>query len=128
MSYEFTPEQNTLFSNLAAKLRIVGIAFMVLGVLQSFLAFVNNGTFGVITGVLGGVLFAVIGVLMVNAASSFKLIVDTEGQDISNLMQALRSLLSMYTIQFWALVVSVLLVLLVVIQAIITLSALSGKH
>lgn len=128
MSYEFTPEQNTLFSNLAAKLRIVGIAFMVLGVLQSFLAFVNNGTFGVITGVLGGVLFAVIGVLMVNAASSFKLIVDTEGQDISNLMQALSSLLSMYTIQFWALVVSVLLVLLVVIQAIITLSALSGKH
>lgn len=128
MSYEFTPEQNTLFSNLAAKLRIVGIAFMVLGVLQSFLAFVNNGTFGVITGVLGGILFAVIGVLMVNAASSFKLIVDTEGQDISNLMQALSSLLSMYTIQFWALVVSVLLVLLVVIQAIITLSALSGKH
>ncbi|MCU0427516.1 MAG: hypothetical protein MUF71_18025 [Candidatus Kapabacteria bacterium] len=125
MSYEFTPEQNSLFSNLASKLKTVGITFIILGVLQSFLAFANNGTFGIITGVLGGILFAVIGVLMVNAASSFKLIVDTEGQDISNLMQALNSLLSMYTIQFWALVVSIILVLLVVIQAVLTLSSLS---
>ncbi|MBD1206975.1 MAG: hypothetical protein H9535_00980 [Ignavibacteria bacterium] len=128
MHYEFSTEHNTLFTNLASKLRTVGITFIVLGVLQSFLALINAGTFGIITGVAGGVLFAVIGVLMVNAASSFKLIVDTEGQDIDNLMQALRSLLSMYTVQFWALVTSVLLVLLVVIQAIIALSAISSRH
>ncbi len=128
MHYEFSTEHNTLFTNLASKLRTVGITFIVLGVLQSFLALINAGTFGIITGVAGGVLFAVIGVLMVNAASSFKLIVDTEGQDIDNLMQALRSLLSMYTVQFWALVTSVLLVLLVVVQAIIALSAISSRH
>lgn len=128
MHYEFSTEHNTLFSNLASKLRTVGITFIVLGVLQSFLALINSGTFGILTGVAGGVLFAVIGVLMVNAAGSFKLIVDTEGQDIDNLMQALRSLLSMYTIQFWALVVSILLVLLVVVQAVIALSAISSRH
>lgn len=128
MHYEFSTEHNTLFTNLASKLRTVGITFIVLGVLQSFLALINAGTFGIITGVAGGVLFAVIGVLMVNAASSFKLIVDTEGKDIDNLIQALRSLLSMYTVQFWALVVSVLLVLLVVIQAIISLSAITSRH
>lgn len=128
MHYEFSTEHNTLFTNLASKLRTVGITFIVLGVLQSFLALINAGTFGIITGVAGGVLFAVIGVLMVNAASSFKLIVDTEGQDIDNLIQALRSLLSMYTVQFWALVTSVLLVLLVVVQAIIALSAISSRH
>jgi hypothetical protein len=128
MHYEFSTEHNTLFSNLASKLRTVGITFIVLGVLQSFLALINSGTFGILTGVAGGVLFAVIGVLMVNAAGSFKLIVDTEGQDINNLMQALRSLLSMYTIQFWALVVSILLVLLVVVQAVIALSAISSRH
>jgi hypothetical protein len=128
MHYEFSTEHNTLFSNLASKLRTVGITFIVLGVLQSFLALINSGTFGILTGVAGGVLFAVIGVLMVNAAGSFKLIVDTEGQDIDNLVQALRSLLSMYTIQFWALVTSVLLVLLVVVQAIIALSAISSRH
>jgi hypothetical protein len=128
MHYEFSTEHNTLFSNLASKLRTVGITFIVLGVLQSFLALINSGTFGILTGVAGGVLFAVIGVLMVNAAGSFKLIVDTEGQDIDNLVQALRSLLSMYTIQFWALVTSILLVLLVVIQAIIALSAISSRH
>ncbi len=128
MHYEFSTEHNTLFSNLASKLRTVGITFIVLGVLQSFLALINSGTFGIITGVAGGILFAVIGVLMVNAASSFKLIVDTEGQDIENLIQALRSLLSMYTVQFWALVTSVLLVLLVVIQAVIALSAITSRH
>ena len=128
MHYEFSTEQNTLFSNLASKLRIVGITFIVLGILQSFLALINSGIFGILTGVAGGVLFAVIGVLMVNAASSFKLIVDTQGQDIDNLMHALRSLLSMYSIQFWALVISVILVLLVVVQAVIALSSLSGRH
>jgi hypothetical protein len=128
MHYEFSTEHNTLFSNLASKLRTVGITFIVLGVLQSFLALINSGTFGILTGVAGGVLFAVIGVLMVNAAGSFKLIVDTEGQDIDNLIQALRSLLSMYTIQFWALIVSILLVLLVVVQAVIALSAISSRH
>ena len=127
MNYEFNKDHNTLFSNLASKLRTVGITFIVLGVLQSFLALINKGTFGIITGVVGGILFAVIGVLMVNAAGSFRLIVDTEGQDIENLLQALRSLLSMYTVQFWALVVSVALVLLVVIQTIIALSAITGR-
>jgi hypothetical protein len=126
MGYEFNSEQNDLLKSLAGKLRTVGITFIALGVLQSFLAFINNGMFGIITGVAGGVLFAVIGVFMVNAAGSFKLIVETEGQDIENLMQALRSLLSMYTVQFWALVVSVILVLLVVVQAIISLSRLTS--
>ncbi|MCS6807612.1 MAG: hypothetical protein RML40_02870 [Bacteroidota bacterium] len=126
MSYEFTQEHNILFRNLALKLRIVGIAFIVLGILQSFLALVNNGIFGIIAGVVGGILFAVIGVLMANAAKSFMLIVETEGDDITNLMEALQSLLSMYTIQFWALVVSTLLVFLVVLQTILTLLSLSG--
>ena len=54
MHYEFSTEHNTLFTNLASKLRTVGITFIVLGVLQSFLALINAGTFGIITGVAGG--------------------------------------------------------------------------
>jgi hypothetical protein len=118
-NYEFTPEQNTLISNLAKKLNFVGIAFVVLGVLQALLAIVNKTMFGKLSGILGGMLLGMIGVFMMRASGSFKFIVETEGQDIDHLMSALASMLSMYTAQFWSLVVLGSLVLLITLQAIL---------
>jgi hypothetical protein len=120
--YEFTGDQNTLFTSLARRLRFVGLAFIVLGVLQSFLSLINSNGFSIATGIAGGALFVIIGVLMVRASASFRLIVETEGHDIDNLMQALAALLSMYNVQFWALVISGSLIVIVIAQALITLA------
>ncbi len=118
-NYEFSPAQNTLISNLAKKLNVVGIAFIVLGVLQAFLAMVNTTMFGKLSGILGGALLGSIGLFMSRASGSFKFIVETEGHDIEHLMSALASLLSMYTAQFWSLVVLGSLVALITLQAIL---------
>jgi hypothetical protein len=118
-NYEFSPEQNTLISNLAKKLRFVGIAFVVLGVLQALLAIVNATMFGKLTGILGGLLLGSLGVFMMRAAGSFRFIVETEGHDIEHLMSALDSLLSMYNAQFWSLVVLGTLVFLITLQALL---------
>ncbi|TAE22018.1 MAG: hypothetical protein EAZ92_16255 [Candidatus Kapaibacterium sp.] len=118
-NYEFSPAQNTLISNLAKRLNFVGIAFIVLGVLQAFLAMVNTTMFGKLTGILGGALLGSLGVFMSRASGSFKFIVETEGQDIEHLMSALASLLSMYTAQFWSLVVLGSLVALITLQAVL---------
>lgn len=118
-NYEFSPEQNTLISNLAKKLRFVGIAFVVLGVLQALLAMVNTTMFGKLTGILGGLLLGSLGVFMMRASGSFRYIVETEGHDIEHLMSALDSLLSMYNAQFWSLVVLGTLVFLITLQALL---------
>ena len=118
-NYEFSKEQNTLISELAKKLRFVGIAFVVLGVLQAVLAMVNATMFGKLSGIFGGALLGSLGIFMMRAAGSFRFIVDTEGKDIEYLMAALASLLSMYTAQFWSLVVLGSLVALITLQAII---------
>jgi hypothetical protein len=120
-NYEFSKEQNTLISDLAKKLRFVGIAFVVLGVLQAVLAMVNATMFGKLSGILGGALLGSIGMFMMRAAGSFRFIVDTEGKDIEYLMAALASLLSMYTAQFWSLVVLGSLVVLITLQTILQL-------
>jgi hypothetical protein len=120
--YEFTGEQNKLMTNLSQRLRFVGLAFTVLGILQSFLSFINSTGFSIAVGIAGGLLFISIGVLMVRASVAFRSIVETEGHDIENLMQALHELLSMYNLQFWSLVVSGALILIVIGQAVFSLS------
>jgi hypothetical protein len=47
-----------------------------------------------------------IGIWTINAASSFKLVVDTRGHDIPHLMNALTSLRKLYTLMFWLLIVA----------------------
>lgn len=118
-NYEFSTEQNTLISDLAKKMNFVGIAFVVLGVLQALLAIVNATMFGKLTGILGGMLLGMIGLFMMRASGSFRYIVETEGHDIDHLMSALASLLSMYTAQFWSLLVLGSLVVLITLQAIL---------
>jgi hypothetical protein len=117
-NYEFSKEQNALIIDLAKKLRFVGIAFIVLGVLQAVLAMINATIFGKLSGILGGALLGALGIFMMRASGSFRFIVDTEGHDIEHLMTALASLLSMYTAQFWSLVVLGSLVVLITLQAI----------
>lgn len=118
-NYEFTKEQNTLISELAKKLRFVGIAFVVLGVLQAALAMINTTMFGKLSGVIGGALLGSLGIFMMRAAGAFRFIVETEGKDIEYLMNALASLLSMYTAQFWSLVILGTLVVLITLQAVL---------
>jgi hypothetical protein len=120
-NYEFSKEQNTLISDLAKKLRFVGIGFVVLGVLQAALAMINTTMFGKLSGVLGGTLLGSIGIFMMRASGSFKFIVDTEGHDIEHLMTALAALLSMYAAQFWSLVILGSLVVLITLQTVMKL-------
>jgi len=71
-----------------------------------------------------------IGVWTINAAQSFKLVVSTRGRDIPHLMGALTSLRKLYTLMFWLLIATVVLVLLAIAAGILlwTMGVFPGTH
>lgn len=114
--YEFDAAQNTMLGDLSSKMRFVGLILIIVGALSlvgGILATVRGGGTAAlsegITSLISGVLYAIVGVWTRKAAASFQQIVDTEGQDIINLSSALAELLKLYTLEFWIMVIALVL-------------------
>ncbi|MDP2885743.1 MAG: hypothetical protein Q8P51_12070 [Ignavibacteria bacterium] len=89
-------------------MKFVGIFYVIASVLMGL-----AGLVALFIAPLIGVLYLIlltpqllIGIWTINAASSFKLVVDTRGHDIPHLMNALTSLRKLYTLMFWLLIVA----------------------
>ncbi len=63
---------------------------------------------GGIGNIINGVVQIILGVWTNKAASSFQLMVDTQGNDIENLMGALGELRKLYTLQYWLLILTLI--------------------
>ncbi len=114
--FEFDTSQNGLFSDLAQKMGFVGLLFIALGAL-TILGGVFNGLGG-LSNIFVGVLYILIGLWTKNASDAFRRIVDTQGNDITNLMTALGQLRKLYTLQYWAIIISMIFVVLALIAAV----------
>jgi hypothetical protein len=75
---------------------------------------------GGISNIITGVVQIIIGVWTNKAASSFKLIVNTQGNDIENLMGALGELRKLYTLQYWLLILSLIFAALGLVLALVS--------
>jgi len=119
-NYEFTDSQNQTVSQLASRMKWVGIFFVALG-----LAFGLLGVAGLVATegavdlivkpmilVMVAVIFFLSGIWTVNAARLFTLIVQTTGSDILNLMNALGTLRKLYYMQFWLIIISLVALLI----------------
>ncbi len=113
--FEFDASQNALFSDLAQKMGFVGLLFIALGAL-TILGGVFNGVGG-LSNIFVGVLYILIGLWTKNASDAFRRIVDTQGSDITNLMTALGQLRKLYTLQYWAIIISIIFIVLALIAA-----------
>ncbi|WP_204105671.1 MULTISPECIES: hypothetical protein [Spirulina sp. CCY15215] len=101
--YEFDASQNSLIHNLANKMRFVAYVLIGLGILEGIPAIISlfKGNFEGFVDIIVGIVQIVIGIWTQKAASSFSLVVKTEGQDIENLMGALGELRKLYSLQYW---------------------------
>lgn len=110
-SFEFSAMQNENIRMLAKRMKFVGIFYIVVGVLLGIVALFMLFTvpFVSVVYVLATVAEILIGVWTLNAASSFRMIVETTGSDIAHLNNALESLRKLYNLQFWLLVVMIVL-------------------
>jgi len=91
--FEFGEDENRLFSQLALRMQIVGLAILVWAFFQSPRVF--SGDVGALAFTLA---MAVTGILTIMAANQFRAITRTEGSDIAHLMRALWSVHSLYTL------------------------------
>ncbi len=116
-NYEFNESENSVFAEVATRMKAVGFFIVFFGFLNIiFCAFVlvqskdfRLGAPG-IGGISQGLFFLLIGIWTRDAGSSFRQIVDSQGNDIRNLMDAMGSLKKLYTLQFWLLVIALVLV------------------
>lgn len=118
-SFEFGATQNETIRLLAARMKFVGIFYIVIGVLFGIGALITLFTVPFV-----GIVYAVvtvaeilIGVWTLNAASSFKMIVETTGSDIAHLNNAIESLRKLYNLQFWLLIVTIIFFIIALILA-----------
>lgn len=117
--YEFSSSQNELITQLAEKMRFVAYFTIGLGVLVA-IAGLFTLLRGGISNIITGVVQIIIGVWTNKAASSFKLIVNTQGNDIENLMGALGELRKLYTLQYWLLILTLIFAALGLVLVIVS--------
>jgi hypothetical protein len=98
-------------------MKIVAIIMMIFGAIS-----VLNILAGDIGSALVGSLYIVIGVWTKSAAQSIQNIVNTEGNDIDHLMNAVKDLNKLYSLQKWLMIVAIVLAVL----GVIAMAASSG--
>jgi hypothetical protein len=106
--YEFKEDENRIIGQLASKMNFVGLFLFANGILT--VAIGVHPLFHV-GPIITGALMCVVGLWTQRASSSFRNVVDTEGHDISHLMKALDDLRKLYSLQFWLVILGVLLAL-----------------
>lgn len=126
--YEFQRHEEDILRDLAGAMRFVGVSFIVIAVLLGVfgaLKIPSDATEGS-TNLAQAVLSLLLGTWTYRAAQSFKLVIETEGNDIANLMNALFQLKRIYVFQKWALVVSVAFIVLGMIYLLVLVQGLRG--
>jgi len=111
--YEFTGGQSAPIRDLASKMRFVGAFLFIVGALQCamilIIGVIEPANLGAISNVITGVIYIILGVYTRRAAEGFRKVVSTKGRDITHLMSALRSLRSLYQVQFFLLILAIIL-------------------
>jgi hypothetical protein len=117
--FEFTAAQNETIQVLSHRMRWVG-GFQILsgiGVIVAGIVVFARGEEGYAL-LLTGVLLLVIGFYTISASKSFSDVVQTVGADITHLMEAVRTLKSLYNIQFWLVIAYLIIIGLLLLAAI----------
>ncbi|MBI3111147.1 MAG: hypothetical protein HYZ01_06200 [Ignavibacteriales bacterium] len=118
-SYEFTTEQNNTLRQLSKKMKSVGIFLFIAGGL-TIVSGIQDMMYGgnLIFSVVTGTIYILMGMWTFRAGKAFERVVQTEGNDIDHLMLANGSLLSLYTMQFWLIIVAVVFIVIAMLVAV----------
>lgn len=116
--YEFNNTQNQLIRELSQKMRFVSYFLIVLGALL-ILAGILSFRLGGLSTIIQGIVQLIVGIWTAKAATSFQLIVKTQGSDIENLMHALGALRKLYALQYWVFIIALVLVFIGIVATLI---------
>lgn len=100
--HEFDANDNTVFSGLASSMRFVAIFLAVFGVLLCVIGFGSlSAPIDAVLDLGQGASLLLISIWTFSAGSRFHRVVETEGNDITNVMGAVDKLRVAYSAQSW---------------------------
>jgi hypothetical protein len=123
--FEFTLMQDEVIRSLSKKMKFVGFFYIIASALVG-LAGVGFMFVNAWIGLFYMILLTpelLIGIWTLNAGKSFRLIVDTKGQDVPHLMNALNALRKLYTMMFWILIIGLVFMVLAIVGVIVLISS-----
>ena len=105
--YEFSDAQNKLFDDLAGTMGFVGVASIAVGLMGGAMGVMallwsldqGQGQIQGLGGILQGIVMTLTGLWIRNAATAFRKIAHTQGDDVSNLVDALTELKNAFALQ-----------------------------
>jgi hypothetical protein len=113
--HEFGDAENQEFSKLSGAMKLVAITGYVFGILYVLSGIISLNTPFAATLTIGeGVVAILIATWLWSAAVSFRDIVVTEGNDLMNLMYAMRKLRKVYALQAWLFAIACILFVLLI--------------
>ncbi len=90
--YEFTAEENRYIDQVRRKLQHIAVLFLVLGALQLIESFLLTDPAGRWISVGSAILLLALGWLFLRPLDNFRRIISTEGQDIREIVTAIKDL------------------------------------
>ena len=94
--YEFTAEENRHIDQLRRKLQHISILFLILGVLQLIESFMLPDPTGRWISLAAAILILGLGWLFMRPVDNFRRVVTTDGQDIREVVTAIKDLRAAY--------------------------------
>ena len=127
-NYEFNDFENSIIDKTAGRAKLWGIISTVIGGLQlvGSCGMVANASYA--TYLPSGIIALVVGITFIGVGNSLKSVVQTQGNDMMHMMQALQKLGSAFMIQIIATIIGIVLVALIMVLAMFVLVAAAASH
>jgi hypothetical protein len=122
-TYEFNDTENSVIDKAASRAKLWGIISIVVGVLQCFASCGALAKPDMATYFPTGIIAIIVGVTFLGVGNSLKAVVQTQGNDIAHMMQALQKMSSAFTVQIVCAILGFLLAILVFMLAAFVLVA-----
>jgi Family of unknown function (DUF5362) len=98
-SYEFNDTENAIIDKAASRAKLWGIISTVIGALQCVSSCFAIASPGLATNLPTGIVAIIVGIVFMGVGNSLKMVVQTQGNDLMHMMQALDKMSSAFMVQ-----------------------------
>lgn len=126
-NYEFNDLENSIIDKTAARAKLWGIISTTIGALQCLASCGAVANAGMASYLPTGIIAIVIGVTFIGVGNSLKMVVQTQGNDLMHMMQALQKIGSAFMIQIVCAIIGFVLAVLIFMLAAFVLVAAAAS-
>jgi hypothetical protein len=126
-NYEFNDMENSVIDKTAGRAKLWGIISTTIGALQCLASCGAVANPGMASYLPSGIIAIVIGVTFIGVGNSLKMVVQTQGNDLMHMMQALQKMGSAFMIQIVCAIIGFVLAVLIFMLAAFVLVAAAAS-